>query len=254
LDTDDAQAILAAYRAFRDATEAETLRPLNEAKLLVVGEEAVGKTSLIHYLVENRPRDPDEAKTAGAKIHEKIETQTWSPEGSPVKLNIWDFGGQQIMQGTHRYFLTKRSLYLVVLEARRDDDRSVYNWLKVIRNRGGDSPVIVVINKCDDPTKDLRLDEKGLRRDYPSIVQFVRTSCDPTDAVQASIEKLRRSIANTLARDERLKHVRDEIPQSWLRVKQAVADLAGQRSVLKVRDFELLPIRLRVRIILALDF
>jgi GTPase SAR1 family protein len=47
--TDDAQAILAAYRRFRRAQEEQTLRPLNEVKLLVVGTEAVGKTSLLRY-------------------------------------------------------------------------------------------------------------------------------------------------------------------------------------------------------------
>ena len=67
-----------------------------------------------------------------------------------MTLNIWDFGGQEIMHGTHRFFLTERSLYLLVLEDRREDDRSIYDWLKVIRNRGGNSPVMVVINKCDD--------------------------------------------------------------------------------------------------------
>ncbi len=238
LETTDALVILAAYRAFRDAADEKKLRPLNEAKLLVVGEEAVGKTSLIRYLVENVPRDPNQAKTAGAQIHERIETQTWAPAGSEVTLNIWDFGGQEIMHGTHRFFLTKRSLYLVVLEARREDDRSVYRWLKMIRNRGGDSPVIVVINKCDDETKDLRLDEKGLQREYPSIVGFVRTSCNDDEDAAAKIAALRELIAGTLADDERLKHVRDGIPESWLRVKKAVADLAREESVLKVPDFE----------------
>ncbi len=125
LEATDAQAILAAWRRFRGAAAQETLRPLNEAKLLVVGYEAVGKTSLIRYLVENRPRNPSEPKTPGAAIHEKIETQTWSPAGSPFTLNIWDFGGQEIMYGTHRFFLTERSLYLLVLENRREDDRSM---------------------------------------------------------------------------------------------------------------------------------
>ncbi len=240
LDTTDAQAILAAYEAFRDAEAEGKLQPLNEAKLLVVGEEAVGKTSLIRYLVDDVPRNPDEEKTVGTQIREKIETQTWMPDESQVKLNIWDFGGQQIMHGTHRYFLTKRSLYLVVLEARREDDKSVYKWLKMIRNQGGDSPVIVVVNKCDKEGKDLRLDETGLRREYPSIVEFVRTSCNRDEAAAASIQGLRELIAGTLATDERLKELRAPIPQSWLRVKEAVAELAGQESVLKVRDFELL--------------
>src|SRR5262249_27225240 len=131
LDTRDAQAILAAYRRFRAAGAARKLQPLNAAKLLVVGNEAVGKTSLIRYLVAGQPRNPSEPKTPGTVIHEKIVTRTWCPAGSGVALNIWDFGGQEIMHGTHRFFLTERSLYLLVLEARREDDRSVYDWLKV---------------------------------------------------------------------------------------------------------------------------
>ena len=124
LDTSDAQAILAAFRRFRKGAEEETLQPLNEAKLLLVGNEAVGKTSLIRYLVENKTRDPDEKKTPGAAIHEHIDTQPWLTGEGGVTLNIWDFGGQEIMHGTHRFFLTARSLYLLVLEDRRQDDRS----------------------------------------------------------------------------------------------------------------------------------
>ena len=57
----DVQAILDHY--FRAAKEGR--RQLNEAKLLVVGAEAVGKTSLVRYVITNEPRNPSEAKTAG---------------------------------------------------------------------------------------------------------------------------------------------------------------------------------------------
>jgi internalin A len=33
-------------------------------------------------------------------------------------LNVWDFGGQEIMHATHQFFLTRRSLYLLVLSGR----------------------------------------------------------------------------------------------------------------------------------------
>jgi GTPase SAR1 family protein len=92
---------------------------------VVVGKEAVGKTSLIRYLVHGKPRDPDEQKTPGAAIQEKIEVSAWSVHPSQVRLHVWDFGGQEIMRGTHRFFLTERSLYLLVLEDRREDDRSI---------------------------------------------------------------------------------------------------------------------------------
>ena len=79
LDTTNAQAILTAYRRYRSAWNIQAVQPLNEAKLLLVGNEAVGKTSLIRYLIKNEPRNPSEPKTPGAAMHEQIDTQAWSP-------------------------------------------------------------------------------------------------------------------------------------------------------------------------------
>lgn len=238
LESSDAQPILAAYRRYGQATQEQALRPLNEAKLIVVGNEAVGKTSLIRYLVHDQPRDPDEKKTPGAAIHEKIEVSEWSVNRSDVRLNVWDFGGQEIMRGTHRFFLTERSLYLLVLEDRREDDRSIYEWLEIIAQRGGDSPVLVVINKSDSDVPQRQLDEPGLQRAYPVIAGFARTSCNAGTGAAASIARLRAQIATTLDTSARLKHIRDPIPESWLRIKDAIARLARERSVLPVRDFE----------------
>jgi GTPase SAR1 family protein len=104
---------------------------------------------------------------------EKIETRRWSPqmrrehEGeASLVLNIWDFGGQEIMRGTHKFFLTQRSIYLLVLEDRRQDDLSVEPWLSTITSLGGDSPVLIIINKSDEGRHDLELDENRLKRDH----------------------------------------------------------------------------------------
>jgi GTPase SAR1 family protein len=212
-------------------------QPLNELKLLVVGNEAVGKTSLLQYLITGKPRDPWEPKTPGIIQHERIEIRRWSPHDCHVQLNVWDFGGQEMMRGTHRFFLTERSLYLLVLEDRRQDDRSIYDWIKTIHNRGGASPVIVVINKSDEGKQDLRLDENTLQTTYSNIVAFLRTSCDPGDWASASIERLRLKIVDIITQHENLKYVRDPIPASWLRIKSRVRELADQRAVLPHADF-----------------
>ena len=231
----DAQAILAAYRRFKESRK----KPLNEAKLLVLGDEAVGKTSLVRFLVWDRPRDPNEAKTAGVAMHERIETHAWRSAGgsSDVLLNIWDFGGQEIMHGTHRYFLTERSLYLIVLENRREDDRSVYGWLDRVKELGGDSPVLVVINKCDDDRQQLRLNEAELLRDHPHIAGFYRTSCNDSDDARKSIETLKEAIATTLETSPLLEHVKDPVPIAWHRVKNAVSVRAAAESVLPMETF-----------------
>ena len=44
------------------------------------------------------------------------------------------------MHATHQFFLTKRSLYLVVLNAREGETRGRLDyWLKIIDSFGGDS-------------------------------------------------------------------------------------------------------------------
>ena len=112
-----------------------------------------------------------------------------------MQLNIWDFGGQEMMRGTHRFFLTERSLYLLVLEDRRlDDQRAVHEWMKTIRNRGGDSPVLVVINKSDRGKQDLRLDERSLEEGLSEYRRLSATSCDPDEWAAESIRALRAKI------------------------------------------------------------
>lgn len=79
-------------------------RPLLEAKLILVGRGAVGKTSLVNRLVHNI--FGKERKTEGIKI------TGWDvplPDGEQAHLNVWDFGGQEIMHATHQFFLTRRA-------------------------------------------------------------------------------------------------------------------------------------------------
>ena len=69
------------------------------------------------------------------------------PDGEATAL-VWDFGGQEIMHGTHQFFLTHRSLYLVVVDGRHDRAKqdAEYSRKLLIRAFGGQSPVLVVLN------------------------------------------------------------------------------------------------------------
>lgn len=64
----------------------------------------------------------------------------------PVTFRTWDFGGQQEYYGTHQYFLSKRSIYLVVWKI-TDGEKGVASlsqWLVNIQSRAPGSPVIIV--------------------------------------------------------------------------------------------------------------
>ena len=81
-DSADPRAILAWYFQSRS----EPRRSLNEAKMLLVGQGGVGKTSLVHYLIHKKPCNPEELPTEGISIDDwdiqgKKGAQTASSSG-----------------------------------------------------------------------------------------------------------------------------------------------------------------------------
>ncbi|MET0648934.1 MAG: COR domain-containing protein [Pyrinomonadaceae bacterium] len=187
-------------------------RPLNEAKVLIVGQSSVGKTSLAMRLSRNSFNNY-ESKTEGIKItplYINID-QEW------VKLNVWDFGGQEMMHATHQFFLTKRSLYLLVINARLDEEENrLEYWLKLIQSFGGDSPVVVVGNKIDQQPLDL--DRRGLTAKYRNIRAFVETSC----LDNRGLEELKSTIAREVGT---LEHIQDLLPRAWFAVKTRLEEM-----------------------------
>lgn len=195
----------------------ETL-PLSEAKVILVGQGSVGKTSLVNRLVKNT-YNANEGKTNGISITRwKVDINKES-RNSPetINLNIWDFGGQEIMHATHQFFLTKRSLYLLVCNVRNtESDNKLDYWLKMIRSFGGDSPIIVIGNKVDEHSFDI--DKTGLRNKYPQIQAFVETSCFDNRGITDLKETIAREIA-------KLPHIFDLVPKQWFRIKDKLSTL-----------------------------
>jgi GTPase SAR1 family protein len=101
-------------------------------KVLLVGDGAAGKTSLAKALL-GQPIDFEESQTHGININ----TMDINVNNTIIKVRLWDFGGQEIMHATHRFFLSKRSLYILVLDGRKDE-KTEY-WLNHIESFGGDS-------------------------------------------------------------------------------------------------------------------
>jgi small GTP-binding protein len=163
--------------------------PLREAKMIFIGEGGVGKTSLMHRLIDDS-FNKDEKETHGVNI-EKFK---FDYEDKSIKINIWDFGGQHMQHSMHRIFFTSRTLYIVMLDHRKED-KSVY-WLEHIKTLAKNSPVLVVINKCDS-SKDRKFSEKTIRRDYPNIkANFFYISSKTSYGLSDLRNELKKQLAN----------------------------------------------------------
>jgi len=186
-------------------------RPLNEAKLILIGRGATGKTSIVNRLVHGR-FERNQNKTEG------IQITTWSimiDIRDNVRLNIWDFGGQEIMHATHQFFLTQRSLYLLVLNGRGGaEDADAEYWLRIIESFSADSPVIVVLNKINEQLFDVN--RRALEGKFTSIRDFIKTDCEDG----TGFEQLHRAI---VSETDRLEHLRDAFPESWFSIKDRLA-------------------------------
>lgn len=188
-------------------------RPLNEAKLILVGRGAVGKTSIANQLVLKKFRKT-EKKTDGIQITQWPIRLNGKED---VRLNVWDFGGQEIMHATHQFFLTQRSLYLVVINGREGgEDADADYWLKLIESFGGESPVIVVLNKIKEHPFDLN--RRALQQKYPAIREFIKTDC----ANGFGISDLRKAIGRET---DRLENLRDAFPASWFKIKDRLSGM-----------------------------
>ena len=177
---------------------------LNEVKVILVGEGASGKTSLVKQLLKQN-FNQNEVQTDGIKITK----HGYKHQGKDLLVHFWDFGGQEIMHATHQFFLTKRCLYILVLDSRKDE-KAEY-WLNYIKSFGGDAPVLVVLNKIDQNSA-FEVNRKFLNKKHPNILNYYRISC----AENIGIDALKKDMLDYLL-DLELRS--SAFPKGWLKVK-----------------------------------
>ncbi|MGW9455933.1 leucine-rich repeat domain-containing protein [Streptomyces globisporus] len=166
------------------------------SKVVVVGEGRVGKTSLLRAL-RNEPHDTHEASTHGLTVDNLNlpHPNTQDAAGVTMRLSTWDFGGQEIYHATHQFFLTDRSLFLLLWDAQVGWEGSkLHYWLDMIKARAPQAPVILVATHLGPRPPDLPLTE--LKTTYPGlIVASLAADSETREGIEAVRECIRREAA-----------------------------------------------------------
>jgi GTPase SAR1 family protein len=206
-DPGDVNEILDFYFRVQDPTETE---PLYEAKFLIVGEGGAGKTSLAKKIKnENYKLQSNEKSTEGIDV---IQWQFKLPNGKDFRVNIWDFGGQEIYHQTHQFFLTERSLYALVADTRKENT-DFYWWLKVVELLSDNSPVVIIKNEKQDRL--CEVNERQLRGEFTNLKEVLATNL----ATNRGLPEVKNAIEQYISR---LTHVGTPLPKLWVRVRSAL--------------------------------
>jgi len=193
-------------------------RPLNEARLILLGRAGAGKTSIVQAM-RDLPFHEREESTPGIALSD----MTLEPaDAAPVTVHVWDFSGQEITRPLHPCFFSGRALYVVVLSGREHHEREdAQYWLRLIRDFGADDhgqlpPVIVAMNQWNVPGCRPEVDRVALRDQYPFIRGFVEMDCK----IKKGIPVLKAALCREL---ERMPWVREPFPEEWDAVRHSLA-------------------------------
>ncbi|EIJ42935.1 Leucine Rich Repeat (LRR)-containing protein [Beggiatoa alba B18LD] len=199
---------------------------LYEAKLLIVGEGEAGKTSLMRKITDPTYQLPEERIESTEGID--VVRYEFPYKERQFQVNIWDFGGQEIYHATHQFFLTKRALYLLVADNRKEDT-DFYYWLNVVNTLSEGSPVLLVKNEKEERSREI--DESGLRGRFKNFEKSYTTN------LKTESKDYQCLMADIRHRLPQLPHIGTPQPKKWLDVRAELEKLAETKNYIDLKEY-----------------
>lgn len=165
---------------------------MRTAKVCIIGDFAVGKTSAVGRFVKNEFSEKY-LTTVGVKIDTKeIDTA----EG-PLKLVIWDVAGTDRLSDIEFAYLRGSAGVILVADGTRGATLESALRLKAdIIAQYGDLPFVAMLNKSD-LSRQWEIDDDGIAASKAAGVEWLRCSAKTGEGVNAAIEALAESVINS---------------------------------------------------------
>ena len=157
-------------------------------KLIIVGDASTGKTSLTHRYLSGIFVDSPRLTIGVDFFSKKIKLEN----GKRVKLQIWDFGGEE----RYRFLLPTYSkgangaLILYDITAKK----TIYHipdYVKIIRENAGDIPIMLVGSKIDlEEHREVSTDEGIQAAKKNALASFAELSSKTNINIEESFETI----------------------------------------------------------------
>ena len=201
---------------------------VHEARLLILGEAGAGKTTLARKLCNPDAPMPDEMSETTKGIDIYPHPIKGNEETEDFLMNIWDFGGQEVYHATHQFFLSSRSLYVLLADGRKEEPLDY--WLQVQELLGGGSPLLIVMNKKGSIRTPVAL--KELSGIYPNLrkEELVLNLKDDRD----QLSRLTQTVSFHIRNLDHLKRG-EKLPKVWVEVRKNLEEI--QEPYIHLKEF-----------------
>lgn len=216
---------------YLEALEKEGEKRLNEARILILGEKGAGKTCLARRLI-----NPDAPMTTDAESTPGVDTTLWKLEEENINVHIWDFAGHTVTHAVHQFFLSERCLYIIVYDGRSEERNRLEYWLNHMKNFGGDSKAIILVNTRDRHRMEVPINI--LKEQYPIIDVWYFSIRDD----KAKLKDFRNEVAGLIQSDPSWSS--QLIPANYYKVKNDLEEIfvngkkEGRKERITREEFE----------------
>ncbi|MHA1369993.1 MAG: GTP-binding protein [Promethearchaeota archaeon] len=157
-------------------------------KLVLAGDGAVGKTTLVQKFVEEK-FNADYLATIGANIMKK----EYRLRGEDVicKFSIWDLAGQDLFKRARKSYFSMANAGIIVFDlTRRETFDHVKDWMMEFKIVGKRIPIVLAGNKLDliDQRQVTQEEAEALARELN--ISYIETSAKIGDNVEEVFEML----------------------------------------------------------------
>uniref|UniRef100_A0A8C7I0W9 RAB6B, member RAS oncogene family b n=3 Tax=Oncorhynchus TaxID=8016 RepID=A0A8C7I0W9_ONCKI len=181
--------------------------PLRKFKLVFLGEQSVGKTSLITRFMYDSFDNTYQA-TIGIDFLSKTMYLEDRTVRNVVRLQLWDTAGQERFRSLIPSYIRDSTVAVVVYDiTNMNSFQQTCKWIDDVRTeRGSDVIIMLVGNKTDLEEKRQITIEAGEQRAKELNVMFIETSAK----TGTNVKQLFRRVAATLPGMESLDDVNPE--------------------------------------------
>ncbi len=154
---------------------------MDRIKLILVGDESVGKTSIITQFSEKQFTNEYIPTIGSDKIIKEIEIK-----GEKLKVEIWDTVGQEQYRTVNKIFIKNAQIALIVYDITNKDSFNHLNfWLQEINDNNSKKVICCVLsNKTDLYENQVVESEEGKNFAAEKKMKFFETSAKDYESIE----------------------------------------------------------------------